>query len=89
MFLRVMIFLLASTAAGGAAWLMNLAGTEGAGTRVEVRTEQVAIPTDVLVAAADISGGDVLSADKLRWEPWPAGNVNDHFITRETRPDAV
>ena len=88
MILRVMIFLLASAAAGGAAWLTTQTGADETAAQVEVRREQM--PTaDVLVAAADITGGEVLSPDKMSWEPWPEQNLNERFITREARPQAV
>jgi pilus assembly protein CpaB len=87
MILRAFIFLLAMAAAGGAAWLTMQAGSESKAATVEVRTQ--AVPTvDVLVAAGDIAGGNVLSPDKLRWEPWPEPNVSDRFITRGERPEA-
>lgn len=88
MILRVMIFLLASAAAGGAAWLTTLSGANDATAMVEVRSEKM--PTaEVLVAAADITSGEVLSPDKMDWEPWPEKNVNERFIVREQRPKAM
>lgn len=88
MILRAMIFLLASAAAGGAAWLSTQIGTEPATAQVEVRAERM--PTaDVLVAVVDITSGDILSPDKLGWEAWPQQNLNERFITREKRPEAV
>lgn len=90
MILRVLIFLLASAAAGGAAWLTTQTGEEGATARVEVRNEPMPVPTsDVLVATADLTVGEVLSPDKLGWQPWPAENLNEQFITREARPEAI
>jgi pilus assembly protein CpaB len=87
MILRALIFLLATSAAGGAAWLTMQSGAESRAATVEVRTQKV--PTvDVLVAAGNIPGGEVLLPAKLRWEPWPKPNVSDHFITRAERPEA-
>ncbi len=88
MILRVMIFLLASAAAGGAAWLTMQTGRDGAIAEVNVQTEQM--PTaEVLVASADISSGEVLSPDKMRWTPWPEQTLNERFITRGQRPHAM
>lgn len=88
MMLKVFIFLLASAAAGGAAWLTTQTGTESATAQDEARTAPVPM-VDVLVSAADISGGEILSPDKLRWEPWPEQTVNEKFITRRARPEAM
>ena len=88
MLLRALIFLVAAAAAGGAAWLTTQTGAESAPAQVEVRTQS--IPTaDVLIAAADIPAGEVLSPGKLKWQAWPEENLNDSFITRAGRPKAV
>lgn len=88
MFLRAFIFLIASAAAGGAAWLTAQTGAQNAPAQVQVQTAE--IPTvDVLVAAANIPGGDVLSPEAVRWEPWPEAHVSDRFITRPDRPEAI
>lgn len=88
MLLRVFILVIAGSAAGGAAWLTLQAGANEPAPVVATRVEP--LPTaDVLVAAADITGGQVLSPDKLRWEPWPEQNVNSRFVTRAARPEAI
>ena len=88
MFLRAIIFFIASAAAGGAAWLTTQTGAPVAAPAMEVRTAE--IPTiDVLVAATDVPGGDVLSPDRMRWEPWPQPHVSERFITRADRPEAI
>ena len=88
MLLRVLILLLAVGAAGGAAWLTMNASQQ---PQVTASTnEKPIIPTvDVLVATNIISGGEVLSPDKMRWKPWPEPELNDQFITREKMPDAI
>lgn len=87
MVMRILIFLIASAAAGGAAWLTTQTGADTP-PRVEVHTAE--IPTrDVLVASGDIPAGEVLAPDKLRWEAWPEPNLNAQFITRSARPDAM
>lgn len=85
MILRIFILILAVTAAGGAAWLTTQTGAE------EVPPPAVAgMPTaDVLVAAADIRSGEVLSPERLRWQPWPETTLNEHFITRDGQPEAI
>src|SRR6185369_2898671 len=37
---------------------------------------------NVLVAARDIVPGTVLTADDLRWEPWPDTLIDERFITQ-------
>ncbi len=85
--LRLMIFLLAAGAAGGAAWL-SMQGEPQPPAQLAVAPEKV--PTsEVLVAAGNITSGSVLAPENVRWEPWPKPNVNETFITRDKRPDAV
>ena len=88
MILRLFIFLLAVGAAGGAAWLTLQTGGESRAATIEVRTAAVST-VDVLVAANDIPGGEVMSPDKLRWMPWPEPNLQESFITRAERPNAM
>ena len=48
------------------------------------------IPTkDVLVAIAPISGGEVISPERVRWQPWPETTMNEQYILRDDQPDAV
>ncbi|EKF44334.1 Flp pilus assembly protein CpaB [Nitratireductor indicus] len=44
--------------------------------------------TDVLVLGQDVTMGSELNGS-LRWEPWPADNVNANFITRDQSPQAL
>lgn len=86
MLLRICLVIVAVVAAGGAAFLSMQATSRPP-------VEQVAqqeIPTrDVLVAAGKIRGGEVLSPDKVRWQPWPVTTLNDQYITRDAQPQAV
>lgn len=88
MVLRLLIFVLAAGAAGAAAWLSTQTEPERIEVPVAVASEQV--PTmDVLVASGDIASGSVLSPENVRWEPWPQPNLNEAFITRDKRAEAV
>ena len=88
MMLRIFILAFAIAAAGGAAWLTTSMG--GRNQPSDAAVAQQEIPTvDVLVAGAEISGGEVLSPDKLRWQPWPEGQLSDQYIIRATNPEAI
>lgn len=87
MVLRLVVFVIALAAAGGAAFLsmtMNGANQQAA----QLSPQQ--IPTrDVLVAATPFTGGEVISPERVKWQPWPVTTINETYITREGRPDAV
>jgi len=86
MVLRLLIFLLAAGAAGGAAWLSTKSETA---PQVPVAAAERITTRDVLVAGSDIKSGEILSPDNLRWEAWPEANLNEMFITRDKRPQAM
>ncbi len=47
---------------------------------------QIAVPvnaTEVLVAAKDLSLGDITKGSDFRWQTWPADSVTPAFITKE------
>lgn len=90
MLIRVFIFLVAVGAAGAAGWLTLKAGNER-NTQQAAAVQIVREPPTkmILVATTDVPGGDVLAPSKLRWQPWPITNLNDSFILREQRPNAV
>jgi pilus assembly protein CpaB len=43
----------------------------------------------VLVAAADLAQGHVVSEKDLRWQSWPQESINPAFISRSSKPDAM
>ena len=85
MILRLVILTFALIAAGGAAWL-----TTSMNARQQTEQAEREVPTkDVLVAVAPIAGGEVLTPDRVRWQPWPEPGLSDQFILREDQPEAV
>ena len=89
MLLRLLILVLAIGAAGGAAWLTVRMSAEEPSVALAT-TEPAPVQTaEVLVAASDITGGAVLSPDKLRWETRSQESVTPGAITRGARPDAI
>lgn len=89
MTLRILIFIFSLAAAGGAGWLtlkMNARNLDAQTTEIEPRP----IPKkDVLVATGAITAGEILTTEKLRWQPWPEPQLNDQFILQEDQPDAL
>jgi pilus assembly protein CpaB len=45
--------------------------------------------TDILVAKGDINMGQVVSAQDIQWQVWPASAANSHFVRRKDRPNAI
>ncbi len=86
MVLRIFLVVFALVAAGGAAWFSMSLQPKPA---IEQQAKQEIPTKDVLVAAAVISGGEVLSPDKVRWMPLPETALNDQFILREEQPEAI
>jgi pilus assembly protein CpaB len=54
-----------------------------------VREEVVTKTAQVLVARRDISLGDVIGPDSVRWQDWPENALNKEFIQHKSRPNAV
>lgn len=85
---RLIILGVAVAAASGAGYVAkNMAGAPQ-----EVAAPAPAKPAielaDVLVLSDDVPmGGSVGQA--LAWQPWPAGGVNENFITRAAEPEAL
>ena len=87
--LRAMIFLIALVAGGGAAW-MSVDGF-GAAPAASAYPDGTAtmVTTDVLVATNDLPSGTPVDAETMRWQPWPKAGLNEAFITRDLRPNAI
>jgi pilus assembly protein CpaB len=44
---------------------------------------------EILVAARDLPTGTILNPEHLRWQNWPEDGLNEQYVSRETRPDAI
>jgi pilus assembly protein CpaB len=78
---RLVVLGLAAVAAGGAAFLAR--GLLGGGTP-EVKAAHMPAPvttSEVLVAASDLTPGQRLMPDQVRWQKWPRSAVDPTFIT--------
>jgi pilus assembly protein CpaB len=79
---RLVVLGLALVAAGGAAFLVR--SMLGGGTpKVEAKPAPVIPMSEVLVANSNLTPGQALSADRVRWEKWPTASVDPSFITHD------
>lgn len=87
--LRAGILALALLAGGGAAWLST--GLSGAApVALEIgMPASAAASQEILVATVDVAPGTMLEAGNLRWQAWPQDMLNETFILRGARPDAM
>ncbi len=82
---RIIILAVALCAGLGAALLIQK--PDKAATETVTRYE-AAQTIPVLVAAADIPVGNVVSATDIRWLDWPAGSVPAGVVRKDEAPDA-
>ncbi|MGZ5933911.1 MAG: Flp pilus assembly protein CpaB [Rhizomicrobium sp.] len=84
---RMLILAVAAIAAGAAAFLAR--GFLGGGTStVAARPGPPPIATsEVLVASSAIQPGQPLNASMVRWQKWPASNIDSSFITHQAQPN--
>ena len=80
---RIIVLGIALVAAGGAALLVR--GLLGGGTQVAAAkpAPQMAM-SEVLVANVNLTPGQKLSVDQIRWEKWPTATVDPSFITHDS-----
>jgi len=79
---RLVVLGLAVVAAGGAAFLVR--GMLGGGTPPAEAKAQPVIPmSDVLVASSNLTPGQALTPELVRWEKWPSKAVDASFITQQ------
>jgi pilus assembly protein CpaB len=79
---RIIVLGFALVAAGGAAFLVR--GMLGGGAPVAAAKPgpQIAL-SEVLVANVNLTPGQALTAEQIRWEKWPTSTVDPSFITHE------
>ena len=80
---RIIVLGIALVAAGGAAFLVR--GMLGGGAQVAAAkpAPQIAM-SEVLVANVNLTPGQALTAEQIRWEKWPTSTVDPSFITHDT-----
>ena len=89
---RIGLIALALLLAAAAGWMVQLYLSAKQDQLIEMaeRFKPKPAPTsEVLVSVGPIDIGAVLSAGDLRWASWPDDGINDHYLTRKGRPDAI
>lgn len=77
---RIIVLGFALVAAGGAAFLVR--GMLGGGTPVvQAKVAPAIAMSEVLVASTNLTPGQALTAEQVRWEKWPSSSVDPSFIT--------
>lgn len=89
MTLRIVIFLFSLAAAGGAGWMTLQMEQRAVLDQTAEAAPQVIPKQDVLVAIEAISAGEVLTSEKMRWQPWPEAQLNDQFVIQTDQPQAI
>jgi pilus assembly protein CpaB len=80
---RLIVLGIALVAAGGAAFLVR--GMMGGGTPAALAKPTPAMAmSEVLVANVNLTPGQALAVDQVRWEKWPTSTVDPSFITHES-----
>jgi pilus assembly protein CpaB len=79
---RLIVLGFALVAAGGAAFLVR--GMLGGGTpAVQAKAAPAIAMSEVLVASTNLSPGQALTGEQVRWEKWPSSTVDPSFIIHE------
>ena len=80
---RIVVLAIAVGAGGIAAYLVSSSDKPAPAPTAQMDT------TDVLVAKTDIPLGQVVTANDLEWQSWPASSASGTFINRSGRPEAI
>ena len=84
---RIIVLGFALVAAGGAAFLVR--GMLGGGTPVvQAKPAPTIAMSEVLVASTNLTPGQALTAEQVRWEKWPSSTVDPQFITHAAAGEA-
>ena len=79
---RVIVLGFALVAAGGAAFLVR--GMLGGGTAVvQAKAAPQMAMSEVLVASSNLTPGQALTSEQVRWEKWPSSSVDPSFMTHD------
>lgn len=86
---RIIVLGVAAAAAIGAGYMAKNLASPKQEAIAELPPPEPAIElTEVLMLAKDVPMGEQIGSN-LRWQPWPADALNEHFITRGQEPDAL
>ena len=91
--MRLIILVVAAMAAIGAAFLVRGMSNEPAqrvDTAPQVIEREVEVSaTKVLVAAAEMPTGSLLTPEDFQWADWPERALNPAYYTQDADPEAV
>ena len=79
---RLIVLGIALVAAGGAAFLVR--SMMGGGTPAAQAKVPTIAMSEVLVANSNLTPGQTLAVDQVRWEKWPTSTVDPSFITHDS-----
>jgi pilus assembly protein CpaB len=85
---RMAILGVAAIAAGAAALLVRN-GMNSRTPAAPTAVVQAVTTADVLVASKEVAPGRALTADMVRWQPWPKAGIPLSVIARTAQPDIV
>lgn len=85
---RIIVLGFALVAAGGAAFLVRGMLGGSATPVVQAKPAPAIAMSEVLVASTNLTPGQALTAEQVRWEKWPASTVDPAFITHAASGDA-
>jgi len=83
---RIIVLGFALVAAGGAAFLVRGMLGGGAQSAAAKPAPQLSM-SEVLVANVNLTPGQALAVEQVRWEKWPSSVVDPSFITHATVPN--
>jgi pilus assembly protein CpaB len=84
---RIVVLAVAIGAGGIAAYLAS--GSNEPPPAAPAPVVQTIETTDILVAKGDINMGQVVSAQDIQWQVWPASAASSYFVRRKERPNAI
>ena len=85
---RLAVLAVALAAGGGAAYLMMGSKPEPAPVRILPPPPSKPVEA-VLVAAHDLSFGNIVASGDVRWQPWPTGEAPVGTIAQSREPNAL
>jgi pilus assembly protein CpaB len=85
---RIIVLGFALVAAGGAAFLVRDMLGGGGTPAVQAKAAPAISMSEVLVASTNLSPGQALTAEQVRWEKWPSSSVDPSFITHASAGEA-
>jgi len=85
---RIIVLGFALVAAGGAAFLVRGMLGGGGTPVVQAKVAPAIAMSEVLVASTNLTPGQALTVEQVRWEKWPSSSVDPSFITHAAAGDA-